>query len=184
MQISKSLTIQPHFILRYGLTVQAMLVFAFVALTAVGAWVEIPTQPVPFTLQTFFVLLSGVVLGARNAFFSQLIYLSLGVMGLPLFAGFSFGFAKLIGPTGGYLLSFPIAAFVTGYLVTLNGKYVWTIISVTVGMLLIFSFGTVYLNFVFLNDIAKSLMSGFLIFSLWDAIKIFAVASIYHQLRK
>ncbi|MDP2207854.1 MAG: biotin transporter BioY [Bacteroidota bacterium] len=184
MQISKSLTIQPHFILRYGLTVQATLVFAFVALTAVGAWVEIPTQPVPFTLQTFFVLLSGVVLGARNAFFSQLIYLSLGIIGLPLFAGFSFGFAKLIGPTGGYLLSFPIAAFVTGYLVTLNGKYIWTIISVTVGMLIIFSFGTVYLNFIFFNDIAKSLMSGFLIFSWWDAIKIFAVASIYHQLRK
>ncbi len=184
MQISKTLTIQPHFILRYSLTVQVALILAFVALTAVGAWIEIPTQPVPFTLQTFFVLLSGVILGARNAFLSQLIYLSLGVLGLPLFAGFSFGFAKLIGPTGGYLLSFPIAALVTGYLVTLNAKYVWTLISVTIGMLIIFSFGTLYLNFVLFNDIAKSLMSGFLIFSWWDAIKIFAVASIYNQIRK
>ncbi len=101
-----------------------------------------------------------------------------------MFAGFSFGFAKLIGPTGGYLLSFPIAALVTGYLVTLNGRYLWTITSVMAGMFIIFSFGTAYLNFVFFNDIAKSLTSGFLIFSWWDAIKIFAVASIYNQLRK
>ncbi|RCK76568.1 MAG: Substrate-specific component BioY of biotin ECF transporter [Ignavibacteriae bacterium] len=156
-------------------------ILLFSVLTAIGAWIEIPTKPVPFTLQTFFVLLSGAILGARKGFYSQLIYLSMGLIGLPVFAGFSAGILKMIGPTGGYLLSFPLSAFITGYLINKRNSYFWALFSVTVGMILVFLLGTIYLNFVYFKDIYKSIAYGFVIFSWWDAIKIIAVASIYKK---
>ena len=169
----KSLTIT-----KQNVTSQALWIAIFTVLTIAGSWLEIPTQPVPFTLQTFFVLLAGAMLGARNGSMSQLVYLVLGGVGLRVFAGFSFGFAKLIGPTGGYLLSFPVAAFAVGSLVRLNKSYIWLLISLSVGTLIIFSFGTLFLNFVYFHDWTKSLVSGFLIFTWWDVLKVVAVASI------
>ena len=68
----------------------------------------------PITGQTFAVLLSGTVLGARRAFIAQCLYLVEGALGLPFFAGGAAGVATLIGPTGGYLIAFPFAAATTG----------------------------------------------------------------------
>jgi biotin transport system substrate-specific component len=91
----------------------------FGLLTALLAQVEIrlPFTPVPLTGQTFAVLLSGAVLGSRRAFGSQMVYLAAGAAGLPVFAGGASSFLHLIGPTGGYLWSFPLAAALTGWLV-------------------------------------------------------------------
>ena len=108
----------------------------------IGARFEIPHQPVPFTLQTMVVLLAGAFLGPRNGAISQLLYLGAGALGLPVFAGGAPGFLHLIGPTGGYLLAFPAAAAVTGYLVTLRRSLFWTAVSMTVGLLVIFTSGT------------------------------------------
>ncbi|TSA30356.1 MAG: biotin transporter BioY, partial [Ignavibacteriales bacterium] len=91
-------------------------IITFSVLTALSAQVAVPTQPVPFTLQTMLVLLSGAFLGSRNGAYSQILYLAVGVMGVPVFAGFTYGIAKLFGPTGGYLLTFPFAAFLVGYI--------------------------------------------------------------------
>src|SRR6185503_16683422 len=88
----------------------------FAALTAIGAQIEIPNAPVPYTLQTLFVLLSGALLGPRYGAASMLLYLAAGALGLPVFSSFGFGAARLLGPTGGYLLAFPAASFATGYL--------------------------------------------------------------------
>jgi biotin transport system substrate-specific component len=84
--------------------------------TAAAAQVEIrlPWTPVPITGQTFAVLLSGTVLGARRAFLAQCLYLLEGAVGLPFFAGGAAGVAKLLGPSGGYLIAFPFAAAMTG----------------------------------------------------------------------
>jgi len=90
------------------------LVSTFTALTAFGAQVAIPIGPVPITLQVLLVLLSGLVLGARLGFLSQVLYIFLGLLGLPLFAHLGSGLAVLYGPTGGYLLAFPLAALLTG----------------------------------------------------------------------
>ena len=94
------------------------LVLAASLVTAGCAQVEIrfPWTPVPLTGQTFAVLLSGAVLGARRAFLAQLLYLAEGAAGLPFFAGGAAGVAKLLGPTGGYLIAFPFAAAATGLL--------------------------------------------------------------------
>ena len=94
------------------------MVFAalFAALLAVVARIMIPLgfTPVPITLQTTIVLLAGVMLGANYGALSMLIYLIVGALGIPVFAGGSGGYQALIGPTGGYLLSYPVAAFVIG----------------------------------------------------------------------
>ena len=96
------------------------MVFAalFAALTGAVAWFKIPLPftPVPITLQTLMVLLSGAMLGAYYGALAMIIYLILGTIGLPVFAGGSSGVAALLGPTGGYLLSYPVAAFVIGYM--------------------------------------------------------------------
>src|SRR5256885_10871146 len=95
---------------------------AFVTvLTAIAAQISIPLPftPVPFTFQPMIVLLGGAALGARLGLTSQILYLALGIAGLPVFAAsptLPLGAARLLGPTGGYLMSYPLAAFVAGYL--------------------------------------------------------------------
>ncbi|MBI2124403.1 biotin transporter BioY [Candidatus Pacearchaeota archaeon] len=103
------------------------MVFAalFAALTGAVAWFKIPLPftPVPITLQTLMVLLSGAMLGAYYGALSMIIYLILGAIGLPVFAGGGSGVGALTGPSGGYLFSYPVAAFAIGYMLqkkTLN----------------------------------------------------------------
>lgn len=86
----------------------------FSALTAIGAFIKIPIGPVPVSLQTVFVLLSGLLLG-RKAIFAQLIYVLLGLMGLPVFTGGG-GLGYVLTPTFGYLVGFIAAAGLIGYL--------------------------------------------------------------------
>jgi biotin transport system substrate-specific component len=93
-------------------------VILFATLTAVGGVIEfvIPGTPVPITLQTMFVSLAGVLLGPVLGAASQFAYVTAGALGAPVFAGGALGFGHLMGPTGGYLLAFPLAAAVTGWL--------------------------------------------------------------------
>ncbi|MFV0434142.1 MAG: biotin transporter BioY [Leucobacter sp.] len=95
------------------------LIATFAALIAVCAIIPAITiaGPVPFTLQTFAILLTGAVLGARRGFLAALLYLAVGAIGLPVFAGGSAGLAPFAGPTAGYLVSFPFAAAATGFIV-------------------------------------------------------------------
>ena len=156
----------------------------FAGLTALGAQIEIPAYPVPFTLQTFFVLLSGAFLGARNGAVSQLLYLLAGTAGLPVFSGFGFGIVRLFGPAGGYLLSFPVAALVVGYLSEKRRNFAWSFLSMLTGLFTVFAFGTFYLNTIYLHDWSISFKSGVLIFSWWDCLKLIAAAGIFSQLSK
>lgn len=91
-------------------------ILAFALLTALGAFVRIPLPftPVPITLQTFFVLAAGIYLGSRDAAWSQLGYLALGAVGLPVFSGGGAGLSHFAGATGGYLIAFPLAAAFVG----------------------------------------------------------------------
>src|SRR2546429_9129028 len=93
---------------------QVGLVIGFSLLTAVSAQVVIPIGPVPITGQTFAVLLTGALLGSRLGAAAVIAYLIEGAVGLPFFAGGGAGLIRFLGPTGGYLVAFPAAAFVTG----------------------------------------------------------------------
>ncbi len=84
------------------------------ALMGVGAHVHVPLGPVPFSMQTFFVLLAGFVLGPARGALAAGLYLAAGLIGLPVFAGGTSGLGRLLGPTGGFLLSYPLHAAVAG----------------------------------------------------------------------
>lgn len=162
-------------------------VLSFSILTAISAQISIPIKPVPFTLQTMIVLLAGAFLGAKNGAYSQVIYIFLGVIGLPVFAQTAdgtMGIARLIGPTGGYLLAFPIGAYLVGLLTEKNQKYLTVIISMFVAELVVIVFGTIYLYAAYLHNIVDALKVGAAIFTLWMVIKVFAAASIYFAFAK
>jgi biotin transport system substrate-specific component len=93
---------------------QASVVVGFSLLTALAAQIVIPIGPVPITAQTFAVVLAGALLGSRLGAMAMVVYLIEGASGLPFFAGGTGGLAHLLGPTAGYLISFPAAAFITG----------------------------------------------------------------------
>ena len=171
-------------IAKQNVTTQAIWIVAFAFLTAIGAQVEIPHQPVPYTLQTVFVLLAGAFLGKRNGGISQLLYLLAGAVGMPVFSGWGFGLAKLLGPTGGYLLSFPVAALAIGYLCEGHKGFAWSLISMCVGLFIVFSLGTLQLKLVYFHDWSQAITNGFLIFSWWDCLKLVAAATIYYQVSK
>ena len=86
------------------------------ALTAVGAYIHVPIGPVPIVLSTLFVLLSGLLLGSRWGLASMGLYLLVGAIGIPVFAGGKGGFAHFFGPTGGYLFGYVLAAWITGFI--------------------------------------------------------------------
>src|SRR3989454_6113900 len=93
---------------------QVGLVIGFSLLTALSAQVVIPVGPIPITGQTFAVLLTGALLGSRLGAITMIAYLIEGASGLPFFSGWTGGILHLMGPTGGYLIAFPAAAFITG----------------------------------------------------------------------
>ena len=154
----------------------------FTALTAIGARVYIPHEPVPFTLQTLFVILAGAFLGWRNGALSMVFYLLLGAAGVPLFAGPTAGLSVFFGTTAGYLFGFVIAAAIVGAIINLSDSIVWTTFSMLIGFVVIFACGTFYLNMVFIHNWHISLTQGFLIFSFWDLIKLGAAVAVYRAL--
>lgn len=166
------------------LSYQLFWILSFSLLTAVSAQIAIPVNPVPFTLQTMMVLLSGAFLGARNGAYSQIIYVFLGSIGLPVFANGSMGIAVLFGPTGGYLFAFPVAAFLVGYLVESNNSYINVVISMFAGSLTIIGIGILFLNLFFVHSFLEALKVGGVIFSVWMVVKIFVAASIYFGISK
>lgn len=125
----------------------------FAALTAVGAFIRIPIPYVPLTLQTLFVMIAGGVLGSRYGAFSQIIYLVVGLLGLPVFANGG-GLGYIFQPTFGYLLSYPLAAFVIGFILERrrrrNAQLNWLdyALAILPGMALIYLVGVagLYLN--------------------------------------
>lgn len=155
---------------------------AFAILTALSAQVAIPAKPVPFTLQTLLVLLSGAFLGSRNGAYSQFLYLFMGIVGLPVFAQIPdapLGFSRIIGPTGGYLLAFPVAAFLVGFLIERRKNY-WSIVaSMFIGEIVIVFLGVLHLTTFYIKNFEEALKVGAAIFSIWMVVKVFIAASIY-----
>jgi biotin transport system substrate-specific component len=162
-------------------------IVSFAVLTAISAQVSIPVKPVPFTLQTIIVLLAGAFLGAKNGAYSQLLYIAVGAIGLPVFAHTAdgtMGFARLIGPTGGYLLAFPVAAYIVGFMTEKKQKYLTVVFSMFIAELVVIFVGTMYLYFAYLHNFVEAIKVGAAIFSIWMIIKVFAATAIYFAIAK
>jgi len=148
-------------------------VITFVLLSCFGAYIRIPLPftPVPITLQTFFVLLSGAVLG-KFGIISQSGYIILGILGLSVFSNAGSGIIYLLGPTGGYLIGFLLASYLTGKVTYNKESYLSIFISMCIANLAILSSGTIWLKFSLRIGIDKALFLGFFPFLLGDLLKI------------
>ena len=114
------------------------------ALIAVCAWISIPAD-VPFTLQTFAIFTVCGLLGGRRGTVSVLVYLLLGAVGAPVFAGFRGGFASLLGTTGGYLVGFVLLTLIITFAQARWGQGQWVfVLSAAVGLLVCYAFGTAW----------------------------------------
>ena len=121
----------------------------FAVLIAVCAWISIPAT-VPFTLQTFGIFLAVGVLGGKRGTLAVLVYLLLGAVGIPVFAGFSGGVGCLLGSTGGYLVGFLFTALVMWAMERLMGKKLWVLaLSMLLGLVVCYAFGTVWFILVY-----------------------------------
>ncbi len=159
------------------------LVSLFAALTAVGAFISVPFGTVPFTLQVLFVLLSGAILGPFLGALGQIVYLLLGVIGLPVFAGGTGGVGHLFGPTGGYLLGFVFASFLVGAL-SRKRRLGIKFFSMLLGILVIHFLGVLQLSFFSQISLKRAFFLGSLPFLPFDTLKAFIAASLSGSLEK
>ena len=121
----------------------------FTVLIAVCAWISIPTT-VPFTLQTFGVFVSVGLLGGRRGSLAVLVYLLLGAVGAPVYAGFTGGFGPLMGSTGGYILGFLLCALTMWAVETALGKSLWALgLGMVLGLVVCYAFGTAWFMVVY-----------------------------------
>lgn len=123
-------------------TLDMAYVALFAVLITLCAWISIPTIP-PFTLQTLGIMLAASLLGWKRGTAAVLLYILLGAIGLPVFAGFKGGLSALVGPTGGYIIGFVFTALITGLGCRKNASWL-LLISMIVGVAVCYIFGTVW----------------------------------------
>ncbi|MDD4907475.1 MAG: biotin transporter BioY [Candidatus Omnitrophica bacterium] len=168
------------------ITCRVIGVAVFVVLMALGAFVRIPLpfSPVPLTLQTFFVLLSGAVLGGRLGLSSQAIYMMLGIAGMPIFANASSGFGYLLGPTGGYIMGFFAATMFLGMTMRHGAGSLLRIFALmcVADAILLFC-GIIWLKVLFGYDLSKLFLIGFVPFIPGDALKAAAASVIAFKMQ-
>ncbi|PWT83227.1 MAG: biotin transporter BioY [Acidobacteria bacterium] len=154
------------------------LVFAFSLLTALAAQVSIPLLPVPITGQTFAVLLTGAVLGSRLGATALILYLVEGACGLPFFSGGTGGLQMLLGPTGGYLVAFPAAAFITGAFAEhgWDRKFITAVAAMAIGSVVILLTGWAWLSQFMPPAVAWH--AGVTRFIVGDIVKLVAAAAV------
>jgi biotin transport system substrate-specific component len=166
---------------------QAGAVLFVTVLTAIAAQISIPLPftPVPFTFQPVVVLLGAAALGARLGMSSQVLYLALGILGLPVFAASPMlpqGAARLLGPTGGYLMAYPCAAFVAGRLAEhgLDRRYLSAVLAMLCGLGVVFLGGSLWLAIASKPSagLSGALAVGFVPFIIPDLLKLLMAAAV------
>ncbi|MFW5981190.1 MAG: biotin transporter BioY [bacterium] len=164
-------------------TYKLILVALFAALTAIGAFLKIPTPVVPFTLQFLFSAYAGIFLGAKFGFYSQVLYVGMGLAGVPIFANGG-GITYVFQPTFGYLLGFILSTFLIGFLTerTKNLNFFRYFLLVYSGLMLIYLAGVSYLYLIFnfymgqSLSISQAIVAGFIPYILSDSILTVIVA--------
>jgi biotin transport system substrate-specific component len=134
-----------------SIRIASLLFITVLTIAAAQVSIQLPFTAVPLTLQPTIVLLGGLALGSRLGSASQILYLAAGIAGLPVFAASGVlppGPLRLLGPTGGYLMAYPLAAFLTGYLAErgFDRKYVTSVIAMLAGLLVIYASGVTWLG--------------------------------------
>lgn len=164
-------------------TLDMVYIAIFAVIIAVCSWISVP-MVVPFTLQTFGVFCAVGLLGGKRGTLSVLIYVLLGAVGVPVFAGFSSGIGTLFGVTGGYIMGFIFTALIYWLITAIFGKKLWAIIlGMVLGLLACYAFGTIWFMVVYAQKaapigLATALMKCVVPFLIPDALKIALAAVI------
>lgn len=133
-------------------TLDMVYIAVFAVLIAICSWISIPTV-VPFTLQTFAIFLSICILGGKRGTLAVLVYILLGLMGIPVFAGFSGGIGVLAGNTGGYIMGFLLSALVMWVMEKILGRKLWVLaLSMIIGLVVCYAFGTAWFMIVYTGN--------------------------------
>lgn len=164
---------------------RVLVVTVFITLTTLSAFVRIPLPftPVPLTLQTFFVLLSGALLGRKLGVFTQACYLFLGLTGLQVFTGPGSGCLYLLGPTGGYIVGFVLASFFAGSLFS-EGRHNWrnTFLKFLCADFIILLSGMFWLKVSLSCPFSQAFLLGFLPFVPGDLIKVIFATAVFNKI--
>ena len=159
----------------------------FAALICVASPFSIQVGPIPITLATFAIYLTGAILGGKRGMVATAVYILIGAVGLPVFSGFRGGFGVLFGPTGGYIIGYIPLVLITGIFAEMNAKKINRAVVTVIGMILataaLYTFGTVWYMIVSGNDLVTALTACALPFIPGDAIKIACVTAVSVPLR-
>ena len=145
----------------------------------------VPFTPVPLTLANFGVLAVGLVLGSRKGFAAAMGYLAMGLAGIPVFSNGGIGGpVQLIGPTGGYLMAYPIVAFVAGLIAERTGrKFGWNLLAATVANAFLFVCGVSWLILALHVSFAQAAAFGLYPFVFFEGMKIMGAAGLAARFR-
>ena len=156
--------------------------------------IPVPASPVPLSLALFAVYLAAVLLGAKKGALSVLIYLLLGMVGLPVFSGFSGGIGVLLGPTGGYIIGYVVCAVIVGIMTHTGadgkslrkGQFFRCVAAMTLGTIACYFFGTVWFLLIMKGTyaVAQALLVCVVPYLLFDMIKIIAAAAVVLPIKK
>ncbi|MBO4696422.1 MAG: biotin transporter BioY [Lachnospiraceae bacterium] len=134
-------------------TLDAAYIAIGAALITIGSWISIPTT-VPFTMQTFAVFLVLMLLGGLRGTLSIVVYILLGMVGVPVFSGFNGGLGVILGKTGGYIVGFVLTGILYGLFVKLLGeKRAVQLTALVIGLAACYAVGTVWFIYIYLRDI-------------------------------
>ena len=172
-------------------TLTLTLTALFAAVLAAASWISVPLPftPVPINLGTLAVTLTGALLGRKYGPLSVLIYILLGAVGVPVFAGFTGGLSHIIGPTGGYIAGYLTSSFICGVLIgqfyssKTSGNLILIAAAAFLGTASCYIIGTIWFMHLTGNDLAASLGMCVIPFLPGDALKIAAAAAIVPPLK-
>lgn len=174
--------------MRHSKTTNLLLCAIFATITGVtsGIIIPLPFTPIPMTLATLAVMLTGGLLGSKYGSISMIVYVLLGAFGAPVFSGYTGGFGKLIGPTGGYILGYILTAFIIGIIIEkINKKnsFYINIIAMGIGISTCYILGTLWFMISTNTPLWASLVSCVFPFLIGDVLKIVAGAMLIKKLR-
>ncbi|QSX04953.1 biotin transporter BioY [Sedimentibacter sp. zth1] len=159
----------------------------FAALTAVLAQISIPLPftPVPINMGPMSVLMCGIILGKNYGALSQIVYVLLGLIGIPVFSGFTGGVGKILGPTGGYIIGYIFTAYVVGLIATKKtNKKLFYPLAMTIGIIVCYILGTAWFMYTTKNPLIASLTMCVFPFLIGDALKIFVGTILCLKIKK
>lgn len=166
-------------------TRQLTLIAVMTAVTCILGPLSLPIGIVPISLTNLAIYLAVYALGTKRGTLSYIVYLFIGVVGLPVFSGFSGGFTKLLGPTGGYLIGFVFMAFISGIFIDkFSDKIYMCFLGMVLGTIVTYLLGTAWLSYETKLTFNAALYAGVIPFIPGDLVKMIIASLIGPQIRK